>query len=199
VSFEYTHDEVINKFERLIDKSIAMFNDFETTHFLEFRYNTLLELEKINKSHWLRLNELFLNTNVVTFPNDYFSNVCPSIITEIADHIHNIRSTLNIADKNEEQFLNLKSKVIRHVAAHYFEIEECLKIFDPCKEIINNQLLECIQIFHNGSTIDYNKTTNFLENIRTHQMYISTLPRFVNLFNLVTLLFLCSRYEGCKS
>ena len=111
--------------------------------------------------------------------SDYYSNVCPSLITEVTEHLHNIRSTLNIADKNEEQFLNLKSKVIRHIAAQYFEIEECLKIFDPCKEIINNQLLEFIQIFQNNSTIDYNKTTNFIETIRIHQAYISTLPNFV--------------------
>jgi hypothetical protein len=180
VSLEYAHDEILEKILSLVDRCITMFNSLYCTHFLDFKLNSLTELEKIQKTHWFRLNEIFLNTKILSFPDDYFANVCPNIIVEPVQNENNIQTMLRIGDKNEQLFMDIKSKIARHVTAHYFEIEECMKLFDPLKELINNQLLEFINTFLASGYGDYNRYTMFLEKVRTYQKYLITLPKFVN-------------------
>jgi hypothetical protein len=193
VRLEYSHDEVLERILSLFDQCITMFNNLYTTHFLDFKLNSLTELEKIQKTHWFRLNEIFLNTKILSFPDDYFANVCPNIIVEPVLAENNIQTTLRIGEKNEQLFMDIKSKIARHINAHYFEIEECLKLFEPLKELINNQLLEFINAFLALGYGDNNRYTNFLDKIKTHQRYIVTLPKFVSITFNARFIIRCSQ------
>jgi hypothetical protein len=82
IKLEHTIDKILEMLLKLIDNCIQIFNSLCTTQFLDLKQIDPNELEKVQKDHWSRINELFLDVKAKTFVTDYFLNFAPNIILE---------------------------------------------------------------------------------------------------------------------
>jgi hypothetical protein len=206
IKLEYSYDQVSEFFIKLIDITVTIFNNLLTTHHLQFKEIPPTEYEKIQKEHWVRLNDLFTDKmedgkpKPKDFSDDYFSNLCPNLILEevksksnlnssSSDNftkINSIKTFLRVGFPNDDNIINLKNKIIKHLKNHFIDMEESMKIFDPLKELYSNHLSDNIYSFletvnQNLSIgVDYNKYLQFGEKIRQLQKYISTIPNFIS-------------------
>jgi hypothetical protein len=181
IRLEYTYDQVVDFFLKLVDQTISSFNNICTTHHMEFIDLPPTEIEKIQKQHWMKLNEIFSDNKVLTFSEDYFTNLCPNIIMEESKLQSYMKSYLRIAFANEDIFVGIKNKIGKHVKFHYVEMEESLKIFEPLRDLISNNLLDDINNFIEieSKVIDYNKYTHYIDKLRQLQRYICTIPNSI--------------------
>lgn len=82
IKLEHSIDKVMDLLLKLVDTCIQIFNNFCTTHFLEFKNIDPNDIERVQKDHWSRVNEIFLDLKAKTFVSDYFLNFAPNIILQ---------------------------------------------------------------------------------------------------------------------
>jgi len=188
IRLEFTSDEVIEILLKLLENSVTFFNSFYMTHFLEFKKFLPSELEKINKQHWVRLNEVFLETKLninkaKTFLEDYYANVCPNIIIE-ETKVNEFKTTIRVSQMNEELYTKTKNLIVTHIKDHYLETLEFQKIFEPLRDLINNTLASNVENFLQDESssiiLDYGKYKINIEKLRTFLRYLNTIPNFVS-------------------
>lgn len=206
IKLEYSYDQVSDFFIKLIDNTVTIFNNLLTAHHLQFKETPPSEYEKIQKEHWVRLNDIFTDKmedgkpKPKVFSDDYFSNLCPNLILEEIKSksnlnsssnenytkINSIKTYLRVGFPNDDNIINLKNKIIKHIKNHFIDMEESMKVFEPLKELYSNLLSDHIYSFletinQNLSVgVDYNKFLQFAEKIRQYQKYISTIPNFIS-------------------
>ena len=98
IKIEHSIDKILEMMLKLIDTCIMIFNSFCTTHFLEFIKIDINDIEKVQKEHWSRVNEIFLDTKAKTFVPEYFLNFAPNIIMEEVKTQNYLKNYLQVID-----------------------------------------------------------------------------------------------------
>lgn len=205
VKLEYSYDKVSEIFIKICDNIICLFNGLYTTHFLDFKTLLPSDVERVNKAHWLRINEVFSDKLDSSY-KDYYSNVSPNLIIDTdkfgdnnvqapqdeMNEIYNFFSTyiknnyLKPALVSEDIFVNYRNIIAKSIKDHILEMEEVLKLYEPIKDLINQSFPELVYHFKEnfGTIPEYNKFSFFIDKIRIYMRYINTIPDFVNFFKL---------------
>lgn len=203
VKLEYSYDQVSEIFIKTCDNIVGLFNGLYTTHFVDFKTVLPPEVERIQKAHMLRINEVF-SDKLDTSYKDYFSNISPNLILDTekfsdanynsaADDLSDAYNYFSLNIKNnflkpalltEEIFVNYRNMIAKTVKDHMLEMEEVLRLFEPVKDLINHSFAELVNHFKEnfGTIPEYNKFTFFVEKIRTYLRYVNTIPDFVRWF-----------------
>jgi hypothetical protein len=208
VKLEYSYDQVSEIFIKICDNIISLFNGLYTTHFMDFKTVLPPDVERIQKAHWLRINEVF-SDKLDTSYKDYYSNISPNLIIDTekfsegnfnsnADDMSEIYNFFSMHIRNnflkpalitEEIFVNYRNVIATNIKDHMLEMEEVLKLFQPIKDLINHSFAELVNNFKEnfGTIPEYNKFTFFIEKIRTYIRYVTTIPDFVGIFLIFSL------------
>jgi len=201
VKLEYSYDQVSEIFTKICDDAVGLFNGLYTTHFLDFKPVLPPEVERIQKSHMHRINEVF-SDKLDTSYKDYYSNISPNLIIDtekfseanfnsVADELNEVYDYFSMNIKNnflkpahitEDIFVNYRNLIAKTVKDHMLEMEDVLRLFEPVKDLINNSFAEHVNHFKEnfGTIPEYSKFTFLVEKIRTYLRYIYTIPDFVN-------------------
>ena len=188
IKLEYSYDQISEYFIKIIDNIVNIFNGLYTTHFLEFTKILPSDVERVQKAHWMRINEIFVDKLDSSY-KEYYSNVSPNLIID-DDHLKNPYIFLNSnvkhnflkpAVSSEDIFMNYKNMISTNIKEHFLEMEESIEIFEPIKDLINNSFIENITNFveNFGAIPEYHKFTFIIDKIRTYQRYLSTIPNLV--------------------
>lgn len=174
VKLEFSYDQVSEIFIKICNDIINLFNNLYTTHFLDFKENVPSDVEKIQKAHWMRINEVF-SDKLDTSYKDYYLNVSPNLIIDLEKLGDNLSSinTLNMGNYSAKKKNKDKNNIFNN------SLNESANN--------NNDYNKKDNDIYNGSTNSNELLNYFALNIKNNMLKPAVITEdiFVNYLNLI--------------